>query len=148
MSATSLILVVVAMIAGGAVLFAAEPASKPSTTESKTTPSGLKIETVPTDPADAGARNGDTVWVHYTGKLTNGTKFDSSRDRNEPIDFVLGQGRVIKGWEEGLLGMKVGEKRVLTIPPELGYGARGAAGVIPPNSTLIFDVELVGLKRS
>lgn len=114
-----------------------------------TTPSGLKIAvTKEAGPDDSAARKGDTVWVHYTGKLTNGTKFDSSLDRGEPIELPLGAGRVIKGWEEGLTGMKLGEKRTLTIPPELGYGARGAGqGVIPPNATLIFDVELVGLRK-
>lgn len=114
-----------------------------------TTPSGLKISvTKAATLEDGAAKAGDTVWVHYTGKLTNGTKFDSSLDRGEPIDLKLGAGRVIKGWEEGLIGMKLGEKRTLTIPPELGYGARGAGqGVIPPNATLVFDLELVGLRK-
>ena len=83
------------------------------------------------------------VKVHYTGTLENGTKFDSSRDRGEPIEFQLGAGQVIRGWDEGLAQLKVGDKARLTIPPSLGYGARGAGGVIPPNATLIFDVELV-----
>lgn len=89
---------------------------------------------------------GKTVSVHYTGKLTNGTVFDSSVTRGTPIEFQLGVGRVIKGWDEGIALMKVGGKATLTIPPELGYGARGAGGVIPPNATLIFDVELVSVK--
>jgi peptidylprolyl isomerase len=92
------------------------------------------------------AKAGDTVSVHYTGTLTDGTKFDSSRDRGEPIEFPLGQGRVIKGWDEGIARMKVGEQAILVIPPSIGYGARGAGGVIPPDATLIFIVELVGIK--
>jgi len=92
------------------------------------------------------AAAGKIVKVHYTGKLTNGTVFDSSYKRGEPIEFKLGVGQVIKGWDEGIALMKVGGKGTLTIPPELGYGARGAGGVIPPNATLIFDVELVDVK--
>ena len=92
------------------------------------------------------AENGKTVSVHYTGKLTDGTKFDSSLDRNQPIEFVLGQGRVIKGWDEGISYLKVGGKATFIIPSDLAYGERGAGGVIPPNATLIFDVELVDVK--
>ena len=92
------------------------------------------------------AEAGKTVSVHYTGKLTDGTKFDSSYDRNQPIDFPLGEGRVIKGWDEGIALLNVGSKATFIIPPDLAYGARGAGGVIPPNATLIFEVELVNIK--
>ncbi len=109
------------------------------------TASGLEYaETVAGTGAQAEA--GKTVSVHYTGKLTNGQVFDSSYTRGEPITFVLGAGRVIKGWDEGIALMKVGGKAALTIPPHLGYGERGAGGVIPPNATLVFDVELVSMK--
>ncbi|MBI4988774.1 MAG: FKBP-type peptidyl-prolyl cis-trans isomerase [Rhodocyclales bacterium] len=107
-----------------------------------TTPSGLIFEET-TVGSGAAAALGQTVSVHYTGWLTDGTKFDSSKDRNEPFEFPLGAGYVIRGWDEGVQGMQVGGVRKLTIPPELGYGARGAGGVIPPNATLVFEVELL-----
>ncbi len=109
------------------------------------TDSGLKVEElVEGDGAVAAA--GQQVVVHYTGWLTDGRKFDSSHDRAEPFDFALGRGHVIRGWDEGVAGMKVGGRRRLTIPPQLGYGARGAGGVIPPNATLVFEVELLEIR--
>jgi peptidylprolyl isomerase len=110
-----------------------------------TTPSGLQYEDIKVGDG-VQPQAGQTVIVHYTGTLTNGTKFDSSRDRGQPFSFRLGTGEVIKGWDEGLSTMKVGGQRKLTIPPDLGYGARGAGGVIPPNATLVFDVELLDVK--
>lgn len=110
-----------------------------------TMPSGLKYLDQVVGTGDA-AVAGKTVSVHYTGWLENGKKFDSSVDRGQPFSFPLGAGRVIKGWDEGVQGMKVGGKRKLTIPSDLGYGSRGAGGVIPPNATLIFDVELLGVR--
>ena len=109
------------------------------------TASGLEIEELVVGEGKIAAA-GQQVTVHYTGWLTNGSKFDSSKDRNDPFKFGLGQGQVIRGWDEGVQGMKIGGKRKLTIPPELGYGARGAGGVIPPNATLMFDVELLDVK--
>lgn len=110
-----------------------------------TTASGLKYEVLQ-EGSGAVARSGQTVSVHYTGWLVNGTKFDSSVDRGQPFEFPLGAGRVIRGWDEGVSGMKVGEKRKLTIPADLGYGSRGAGAVIPPNAVLIFEVELLGVR--
>ena len=107
-----------------------------------TTPSGLQYWDVVVGTG-ATAQPGNNVKVHYSGFLTNGKKFDSSRDRGEPFVFPLGAGQVIKGWDEGVAGMKAGGQRQLRIPPELGYGASGAGSVIPPNATLIFDVELL-----
>ena len=109
-------------------------------------PSGLEYWDIKVGTGDA-AVAGKPVRVHYTGWLTDGKKFDSSLDRGQPFVFPLGAGQVIKGWDEGVAGMKVGGKRQLRIPPELGYGARGAGGVIPPNATLIFDVELLGVTQ-
>jgi peptidylprolyl isomerase len=122
----------------------AQPAPKPVTTST-----GLQM--IDTKPgAGSSPRSGQTVQVHYTGWLyvngAKGKKFDSSVDRGQPFEFPLGQGRVIKGWDEGVATIKIGGKRTLIIPPALGYGAQGAGGVIPPNATLIFDVELLGVK--
>ncbi len=110
-----------------------------------TTDSGLKYIDEKLGEGDF-PQKGDILVVHYTGTLEDGTVFDSSIKRNQPIEFPVGKGRVIKGWDEGLLSMKVGGKRKLIIPSELGYGARGAGGVIPPNATLFFDVELLEIK--
>ncbi len=107
-----------------------------------TTDSGLQYVVI-AEGDGAQPQTGQRVFVHYVGTLEDGTKFDSSRDRGRPFDFTIGQGQVIKGWDEGVGMMKVGDRRKLIIPPELGYGARGAGGVIPPNATLIFDVELL-----
>jgi FKBP-type peptidyl-prolyl cis-trans isomerase FkpA len=108
-----------------------------------TTASGLQYEEIKVG-SGATAKAGNLVSVHYTGWLTDGQKFDSSKDRNEPFEFNLGAGQVIKGWDEGVQGMQVGGVRKLTIPAALGYGARGAGGVIPPNATLVFEVEFLG----
>ena len=109
-----------------------------------TTESGLQIEEIKLGEGDT-AHTGQFVSVHYTGWLTNGSKFDSSKDRDEPFEFPLGRRNVIAGWDEGVQGMRVGGVRKLTIPPQLGYGARGAGGVIPPNATLVFEVELLDI---
>jgi len=108
------------------------------------TDSGLKYEDL-AEGDGAEAQAGQHVSVHYTGWLTDGSKFDSSLDRNDPFQFAVGKGMVIRGWDEGVQGMKVGGKRKLTIPPQLGYGAHGAGGLIPPNATLVFEVELLGI---
>jgi FKBP-type peptidyl-prolyl cis-trans isomerase FkpA len=113
--------------------------------DSMTTESGLVIEDLVIGEGDL-AEAGQYVSVHYTGWLTDGKKFDSSLDRNDPFNFGLGHRQVIAGWDEGVQGMRVGGKRKLTIPPQLGYGARGAGGVIPPNATLVFEVELLAVR--
>ena len=111
-----------------------------------TTKSGLNYEELQVGNGDE-AKPGDTVEVHYTGWLKNGTKFDSSKDRGRPFSFALGAGRVIKGWDEGVAGMKVGGKRKLVIPPEPGYGTRGAGNSIPPDAQLTFEVELLKINK-
>ena len=110
----------------------------------KITDSGLKYDDITEGDGDI-ATAGQMVTVHYTGWLTDGSKFDSSKDRNDPFKFKLGAGNVIRGWDEGVAGMKIGGTRKLTIPANLGYGAQGAGGVIPPNATLVFEVELLGI---
>jgi peptidylprolyl isomerase len=121
------------------------PAMEQSQENIITTASGLQYVDL-VEGTGAQPQSGKQVTVHYTGTLTDGSKFDSSRDRNDPFSFPIGQGRVIKGWDEGVMSMKIGGRRKLIIPPNLGYGERGAGGVIPPNATLIFDVELLGVK--
>jgi FKBP-type peptidyl-prolyl cis-trans isomerase FkpA len=116
-----------------------------ATMSQTTTASGLQYEDIKIGEGDA-ATAGKTVAVHYTGWLTNGKKFDSSKDRGQPFEFPLGGGRVIKGWDEGVQGMKVGGVRKLTIPASLGYGSRGAGGAIPPDATLVFEVELLKIR--
>jgi FKBP-type peptidyl-prolyl cis-trans isomerase len=114
-------------------------------TEPTTTDSGLQIKEVECGDGEA-AEKGDTLEVHYDGRLEDGTKFDASRDHGSTFEFQVGAGQVIQGWDEGLIGMKIGGTRELTIPPELGYGAAGAPPAIPPDSTLVFVVELVDIK--
>jgi FKBP-type peptidyl-prolyl cis-trans isomerase len=128
---------------------AGAPAGEPDTfampTDLQTTPSGLQYA-IDRPGTGAQPQPGQTVAVHYTGWLTDGTQFDSSRDRGEAFLFAVGQGEVIPGWDEGVAAMKVGEKRTLVIPPALGYGERGAGGAIPPNATLVFKVELMSVE--
>jgi peptidylprolyl isomerase len=112
--------------------------------EETTTPSGLKYTDHVVGEGES-PQKGKKVTVHYTGTLTDGKKFDSSVDRGSPFSFTIGVGQVIKGWDEGVMSMKVGGKRTLNIPPDLGYGSQGAGGVIPPNAALVFEVELLGV---
>lgn len=122
------------------------PAAAAPTSDATTTPSGLTY-IITRRSNERQAVPGDTVQVNYTGLLPSGVKFDSSLDSGRPFEFPLGKGRVIKGWDEGIAKLRVGEQATLIIPPQLGYGARGAGGVIPPNATLVFIVELVGIKE-
>jgi FKBP-type peptidyl-prolyl cis-trans isomerase len=139
-----IVLVLFAMATGYAQTDTSAPTKV--TGKPKSTASGVQYWDI-TVGTGATATSGKTVTVHYTGWLTNGKKFDSSVDRGQPFMFPLGGGQVIKGWDEGVAGMKVGGKRQLKIPPEAGYGSKGAGGAIPPNATLIFDVELLGVGK-
>jgi peptidylprolyl isomerase len=135
--------IILALVAAGAAYLLA-PRQSGGGAET-TTPSGLKYTDLVVGEGPS-PQTGQTAVVHYTGTLTNGTKFDSSRDRGQPLEFPLGRGSVIKGWDEGVATMKVGGRRRLVIPPALGYGPAGRPPTIPPNSTLVFDVELLGVK--
>jgi FKBP-type peptidyl-prolyl cis-trans isomerase len=131
--------------AGSVEIPATGPWTQVAADQVTTTQSGLSYAVL-TPGTGAEATPGKMVFMHYTGWLTDGKKFDSSLDRGQPFSFPLGAGRVIPGWDEGVAGMKIGEKRQLRIPSKLGYGERGAGGVIPPNATLVFDVELLEVK--
>ena len=127
----------------------AAPESTAPTSSAATTPSGGKLKITDLKVGKgAAAKTGQTVTVNYTGWLMDGTKFDSSLDRNQPFAFPLGAGKVIPGWDQGVVGMKVGGKRELIIPPQLGYGSQGAGGVIPPDATLKFDIELLSVANA
>ena len=144
MKKTAIILIVIGIIILGGIgfkLFHSSPKTENNPVNNNMNNLGIEILKQGTGEE---AKNDDQVIVNYVGTLQNGTKFDSSYDRGVPFQFILGAGQVIQGWEKGILGMKVGEKRKLTIPPELGYGSQGAGdGVIPPNATLYFEVELL-----
>lgn len=153
--AVIIVIIIIAAVAGGSDNMVPENAASAGEDANQTTQNmetnsfnkeGIEVQNAVEGDGEE-ANTGDTVAVHYTGKLENGTVFDSSRSRGEPIEFELGAGRVIKGWEIGIEGMKVGGTRTLVIPPELGYGPQGA-GPIPPNATLIFDVELVNVEEA
>ncbi len=140
------LIIILIVIAGGVYfLFQNSKNNKESTATNNYEIQGMKVEILKEGTGES-AKNGDTVTVHYTGTLEDGTKFDSSRDRGTPFSFILGAGRVIKGWDLGVAGMKIGEQRKLTIPSELAYGDAGTpGGPIPPKATLIFEVELLSI---
>lgn len=136
----------IVLIALAGIYFAKEGCAKVTQTKEVTTSSGLKYVDLVVGSGVC-PKKGDRVVVHYVGCLESGKKFDSSVDRDQPFVFTLGAGEVIKGWDEGLSTMKVGGKRKLTIPPQLAYGSRGAGGVIPPNATIVFEVELLNIEK-
>lgn len=144
----ALLIALIALITGLYFVFgfSASPIKPDSNSETQSTQGAekLKIEDIKVGSGSAQVKSGDTISIHYKGILTDGTQFDSSYDRGEPFQTQIGVGQVIRGWDEGVIGMKVGGKRKLTIPPDMGYGAAGQ-GSIPPNSTLIFEVELMGI---
>jgi len=140
----------VAVIGSQSWLASSSAQTAPATTAPATqaTQPAAKLTIIPLQDSKGEAKAGDTVWVHFSGFLEDGTKFASSIDRGEPVEMTLGVGDVLKAWDEGLLGMKVGEKRKLIVPPELAYGKNGQGSLIPPNATLTFELELVGLRRA
>ena len=141
------IIIVIVLVVLGFIMSRNKTIAPTNNIISNTKTMQLEIKTTEEGTGDRVVKAGDTISVHYTGKLVDGTKFDSSLDRGTPFTFIVGVGQVIKGWDQGLLGAKVGEKRTLTIPSDLGYGAAGAGGgKIPPNATLIFDVEVISIK--
>ncbi|MCX6721640.1 MAG: FKBP-type peptidyl-prolyl cis-trans isomerase [Candidatus Staskawiczbacteria bacterium] len=147
MSKESMLIIIILIIIIVGVYFVSQNNMKSQQSSTSYDIQGMKVETLKQGTGDS-AKSGDAVTVNYTGTLLDGTKFDSSLNPGRtPFQFTLGQNRVIQGWELGVLGMKVGEKRKLTIPPELGYGAQGAGGLIPPNATLIFEIDLLGINQ-
>jgi len=144
--AVVIILLIIYFFVAGSQNNANIPQVNNNTTNNTKKMDELKIETLKQGTGTAVTKAGDTISVHYVGTLENGTKFDSSVDRKTPFEFTVGAGQVIKGWDQGLIGMKVGEKRKLTIPSSLAYGDAGVSGVIPAKATLIFEVELLSIK--
>ena len=141
-----IITIIVLIVVAGVIIWIMPARDEKTTQSNQINKDGVLIEVLK-EGSGAEAQSGDTVSVHYTGTFENGAKFDSSLDRGAPFNFVLGSGQVIKGWDIGVLGMKVEEKRKLTIPPNLAYGSNGIPGAIPPNATLIFEVELLGIEK-
>lgn len=141
------ILVTAAVVIASVALSTSAQQATPSATQPTTAPTTAKLKVTTLKESDGAAKEGDRLFVHFIGKLANGTEVASSYMRGEPVEITLGAADVLKAWDEGLVGMKVGEKRQLVVPPELGYGSRGQGSLIPPDAELVFDVELVGLQR-